>query len=560
MLQDTLLTYFPQEILDTTTLPVKFTFPFFYEPHPLSVYAATELQKYLVNEVGLEHNFGLDVSQEGQVIGKMFGILIVQDREKKIGYLSAFSGKLAGSNTHERFVPPVFDMLTDESFFLRKVQVVNSLNHEVQEIENNEDYIRLQKNVSEAEDELTKLVFEKKEANRNRKQERKNYRETMRSLLSQEDYAKVEADLIKESVADKKELLQLNKSLQEKIAGIKLQLQPFISRIEFLKKERKEKSAALQQELFDEYLFLNISGKQKSLGDIFSETVFGRPPAAAGECATPKLLQYAFQKGYTPLAMAEFWWGASPKSEVRKHKHFYPACTGKCEPILKHMLDGIETDDNPFLENPGAEKKLDIIFEDEHFVVVNKPSGLLSVPGIHINDSVYSRLKAVLGDIEPLIIHRLDMATSGLLVVAKNKEAHKGIQKQFLKRTITKRYTALLSRTLSDSEGEIDLPLRGDLHDRPRQLVCYEHGKLSLTKWKSVENIGTYTKVHFWPLTGRTHQLRVHAAHALGLNAPIVGDDLYGTSATRLFLHAAYLEFSHPVTHEKVIFQAHEDF
>ncbi len=560
MLQDALLTYFPQEILDTRTLPGKFTFPFFYEPHPLSVYAATELQKYLENEAGLEHNFGLDVSQEGLAIGKMFGVLIVQDREKKIGYLSAFSGKLAGSNTHKRFVPPVFDMLTEESFFLRKVQVVNSLNRDVEEIETNEDYIQLQKTTREAEDEFTNLVLAKKEANRNRKQERKNYRETMRSLLTQEDYAKIEADLIKESVADKKELLQLSKSLQEKIDGLKLLLEPFSSRIEILKKERKEKSAALQQELFDQYLFLNTAGKQKSLGDIFGETVFGRPPAAAGECATPKLLQYAFQKGYKPLAMAEFWWGASPKSEVRQHKHFYPACTGKCEPILKHMLDGIETDNNPFLENPGAEKKLDIIFEDEHFVVVNKPSGLLSVPGININDSVYSRLKAVLGDIEPLIIHRLDMATSGLLVIAKNKEAHKGIQKQFLKRTIKKRYTALLSKTLSDSEGEINLPLRGDLHDRPRQLVCYEHGKPSLTKWKSVENIGTYTKVHFWPLTGRTHQLRVHAAHVLGLNAPIVGDDLYGTSATRLFLHATYLEFLHPATHEKVTFQAQEDF
>ena len=224
------------------------------------------------------------------------------------------------------------------------------------------------------------------------------------------------------------------------------------------------------------------------------------------------------------------------------------------------MLEGIETDDDPFLHNPGEGKQLEIVYEDDCFVVVNKPADLLSVPGIVIQDSVYARLRALWGGIEPLIIHRLDMATSGLLVVAKTKEAHKDIQKQFLKRTVTKRYTALLSGIIPQDGGEIDLPLRGDLDDRPRQMVCHEFGKKAITQWKVVQRNETTTKVHFWPLTGRTHQLRMHAAHAQGLNAPIVGDDLYGTAAKRLHLHAAYLEFVHPVTKAVMRFEVEERF
>jgi len=334
----------------------------------------------------------------------------------------------------------------------------------------------------------------------------------------------------------------------------------FDTDIEALKKERKEKSAALQQQIFEQYVFLNKDRKQKSLYAIFSDTVFGKPPAAAGECATPKLLQHAFLHGYKPLAMAEFWWGVPPKSEIRKHKQFYPACTGKCKPILEHMLEGIALDDNPLLKNPGEGKTLEIIYEDDSFVVVNKPADLLSVPGIQIQDSVYTRLQAAFGTVEPLIIHRLDMATSGLLVVAKTKEAHKHIQRQFIKRTVTKRYTALLSKVIDAPDGEISLPLRGDLDNRPRQLVCFEFGKKAITRWKVIEKYETTTKVHFWPLTGRTHQLRMHAAHELGLNAPIVGDALYGTAAERLHLHAAFLEFIHPLTGETMSFEVVEDF
>ncbi len=554
------ITYFPDDVIKAITLPERFTFPFFYEPHPLAEVAAAELQHYLETQTDLDHNFGLSENAQGLVIGKMFGVLVVQDTEGRLGYLSASSGKLAGSNDHPRFVPPVFDMLLEDSFFLKEQYLLNDINQQVKDIETDENYILLaqefEKLSVEADSEITTFKNELK-AN---KADRKKLRAEQKKVLGEAEYADFEAVMIRHSLHDKHRFSVLANEWEVRLNEMKSVLAHYENSIEALKKERAERSSALQQQLFEQYTFLNRDGKTKSLQAIFSETVFGKPPAAAGECATPKLLQYAFLNGYTPLAMAEFWWGAPPKSEVRKHKQFYPACTGKCKPILEHMLEGIPIEDDPFLKNPGEGKELKIVYEDDSFVVVNKPADLLSVPGIQIYDSVYARLKSAFGGIEPLIIHRLDMATSGLLVVAKTKEAHKHIQKQFLRRTVTKRYTALLSKPVAGEEGEISLPLRGDLDNRPSQLVCFEFGKRAVTKWKVIERNGTTTKVHFWPLTGRTHQLRMHAAHEEGLNAPIVGDDLYGTAADRLHLHAAYIEFLHPVSNEIVRFEVGEGF
>jgi len=554
------ITYFSEDTLKDMVLPERFTFPFFYEPHALTKIAAKELQHWLETQAELDHNFGLVEGQPGLVIGKMFGVLVVQDAEGKVGYLSGVSGKLAGVNDHPKFVPPVFDMLVEDSFFLKEQYLLNDINRQVKDIESDEEYLRLQSELeslsADAESQINTLKAELK-AN---KAERKKLRVEQKKILTGPEYADYEALMIKHSLHDKHRFNVVCAEWDSRLADRRGRIAHFSDTVERLKKERGERSAALQQQLFEQYVFLNRDGKEKSLYSIFSETVFGKPPAAAGECATPKLLQYAFRNGYRPLAMAEFWWGAPPKSEVRKHKQFYPACTGKCKPILQHMLEGIPMEENPLLHNPGEGKKMDIIFEDDSFVVVNKPAELLSVPGIEIYDSVYARLKAYFGDSEPLIIHRLDMATSGLLVVAKTKEAHKHIQKQFLKRTVTKRYTALLSRVVQGDEGEIDLPLRGDIDNRPYQLVCFEFGKRALTRWKITERNETTVKIHFWPLTGRTHQLRMHAAHELGLNAPIVGDDLYGTSSTRLHLHAAQLEFEHPISGEKVSFEVKEEF
>ncbi|THF53323.1 RNA pseudouridine synthase [Flavobacterium supellecticarium] len=554
------ITYFTDRILETTSLPERFTFPFYYEPHPLTQIAASELQEYLESESDMEHNFGLIENQEGIVIGKMFGVLVVRDANGKIGYLSAFSGKLAGTNQHPRFVPPVFDMLLENSFFLKEETILNSINSAIETIHADPLYQRFTTELEQFTKQSQEEIAAFKKQLRANKETRKKSREAQKNNLTESEYTIFEADLIKQSLRDKWELQVLTNKWKERLDETRLQLAQFEDQVEALKKERKEKSAALQQQLFEQYSFLNKDGITRSLQSIFSETVFGKPPAAAGECATPKLLQYAFANGYEPLAMAEFWWGASPKSEIRKHRQFYPACTGKCQPILKHMLEGIPMDPNPLLENHGENTTLKIIYEDDSLIVVDKPAELLSVPGIQIQDSVYTRLKTTWGTIEPLIIHRLDMATSGLLVVAKTKEAHKHIQRQFLKRTVIKRYTALLSGLVKEDEGEIRLPLRGDLDNRPRQLVCDTHGKKAVTLWKVVARQSATTRIHFWPLTGRTHQLRMHAAHEHGLNAPIVGDDLYGTSADRLHLHAAYLEFVHPKTRETLRFEVKESF
>jgi tRNA pseudouridine32 synthase/23S rRNA pseudouridine746 synthase len=551
------ISYFSDKAINEIALPERFTFPFYYEPHPLTKIAVAELQHYLETQTDLDHNFGLSADKEGIVIGKMFGILVVQDTEGKPGYLSAFSGKLAGSNDHPKFVPPVFDMLVENSFFLKEQEIINTINTRIEEICSDKNYQHLKLDVEKLSAQSFQEISAFRKQLKSNKESRKQLREKQKN---NQDYVKIEADLVKQSLHDKHQLKMLTNKCEQLLEEMRTKLAQYEADIETLKNERKERSAALQQQLFGQYVFLNKDGKSKSLQEIFSLTAFGKPPAAAGECATPKLLQFAFAKGYKPLAMAEFWWGAAPKSEIRKHKHFYPACTGKCKPILAHMLEGMPVDENPFLRTPEESSQLEIVYNDESFIVVNKPAGLRSVPGVDIRDSVYTRLKHVLGDTEPLIVHRLDMDTSGLLVVAKTQEAHKHIQRQFLQRTVSKRYRALLSKVIDQSEGEIGLPLCADLFNRPRQLVCFKTGKKSITRWKVIKRYEAMTKVDFWPLTGRTHQLRMHSAHELGLNAPIVGDDLYGTASERMCLHAAHLEFMHPKTKEKISFEVEEGF
>ena len=323
--------------------------------------------------------------------------------------------------------------------------------------------------------------------------------------------------------------------------------------INSLKMERKNQSSELQQQLFDNYIFLNNLGQQKNIGEIFSDTYTQKPPAAAGECAAPKLLQYAYMHELQPITIAEFWWGQSPKSEIRVHGQYYPACRGKCGPILAHMLKGLDVAENPMLKNPAEGKSIEIIYQDDYLVVINKPAEFLAVPGIHIKDSVAERMKLQFPNATgPLVVHRLDMSTSGLMLIALTSEVYIDLQKQFIDRKIHKEYEALLEGTLSQDKGEIRLPLRLDIDDRPRQLVCFKHGKSAHTHWEVIERKDGRTRVNFKPITGRTHQLRVHAAHTLGLNAPIVGDDLYGKMENRLHLHAARIIFSHPISKESM--------
>ncbi len=531
------------------TLPARFTFPFYYEPHPLSLLAVKELQSYIENQSEWQHNFGFEAGKTG--IGKMFGVLVVQNQDNEMGYIAAFSGKLAGGNHHRRFVPPVFDILEEDGFYRIGEEENNIINRQIEVLESTPQYNALKTQLKTANEQAKTDTAQLKEAIKAAKAARDMRRKEGKETLSAMDFEGLETVLNKESAHYFYQLKDLGRSWYRQIADIQQQLDVYETEINTLKEARKHKSNTLQQQLFEHYTFLNVKGEEKSLYAIFSTTEETVPPSGAGECAAPKLLQYAFLNQLKPIALAEFWWGQSPNSEIRKHGHFYPACKGKCEPILAHMLEGIDMDENQMHINPAKGKALETVYEDDFLLVVNKPAEFFSVPGRYIQDSVLSRMRLKYPDATgPLLVHRLDSATSGLLLVAKTKEVHQHLQSQFILRQIKKRYTALLEGIVESDEGLIDLPLRVDLEDRPRQLVCYEHGKSAQTAWKVVHRRDNRTKIHFFPITGRTHQLRVHASHPDGLNRAIVGDDLYGKKADRLYLHAEYLEFTHPISQE----------
>ena len=334
------------------------------------------------------------------------------------------------------------------------------------------------------------------------------------------------------------------------------------------KTERKSRSQALQHWLFSHFIMLNANGEKRNLLDIFSDTPLKFPPSGAGECCAPKLLQYAYLNGLRPVRIAEFWWGDSPKKEIRHHLHFYPACRGRCLPILSFMMQGLNVEDDP--QQTYGHGELKMIYEDDHIIVVDKPSGMLSVPGKLSRTSVQSLLQEKNPDI--LLCHRLDMDTSGLIVAAKDEATYKHIQKQFLDRTVKKRYRAIVipkdtTRFHIGDKGTIDLPLASDYMERPCQIVDFENGKRAITEWRVESVINNQSSVInnqssinqevillLIPHTGRTHQLRVHCASPLGLNSPIKGDPLYGQRADRLHLYAVYLEFTHPATGERMRF------
>jgi tRNA pseudouridine32 synthase/23S rRNA pseudouridine746 synthase len=545
--------------IDGYSLPDKFTFPFFYQPHPLCELAAQELQQHLVEQTDWQHNFGIDGNQSGT--GKMFGVLLVESPQGEVGYLSAFSGKIADQNLLPGFVPPVFDMLAEESFFRAETAEIMAANQKFNQLKSNPRIAELTSKLNQLTSEYQQQEQLQRDTMIAGRAERKAQRKLAESSLAGEALKSRLDELAKQSVAEKNVLKYLKLEWDEKIAVLQRELDELNTNLNALKEQRKTLSNTLQNKLFDNYRFLNIRGEEKSLNAIFKPTSAPVPPAGAGECAAPKLLHFAFKHGFKPLALAEFWWGVSPKSEVRQHGKFYPSCHSKCFPILGHMLEGMTVDDNPLEENWAEDKELEILFEDEAMVVVNKPSGLLSVPGKTIKDSAYTRLQQRYPDVEgPFVIHRLDMATSGLLVFALTKRANKSLQKQFISRSVQKRYVALLEGEVNQTSGQIELPMRGDPDDRPRQLVCFEHGKPAETYWELIESRDGRSKLYLYPKTGRTHQLRVHCAHHLGLNLPMVGDGLYGQRADRLHLHAQRLEIEHPYSKQPMTFEAECEF
>jgi tRNA pseudouridine32 synthase/23S rRNA pseudouridine746 synthase len=521
-------------------LPERFTYPFCYTPHPLCILAAKEVQSYLTRQTTWKD----ELRQ-----GKMFGVLIVQTEHGEIGYLAAFSGILAGKNLHPFFVPPVYDLLQPQGFFKIEEENISSINRNIRQLENDKAYAALSaelaRTIQSAENILATAKAQLKEAKTAREQRRKE-----KELNAQE-----EAELIRESQFQKAEYKRLERSWKARITTLQTQTEDWERRISALKSERKTRSAALQQKLFEQFGMLNYRGEVKNLCEIFGQTVHKTPPAGAGECAAPKLLQQAYLHGWKPIAMAEFWWGDSPKTEIRHHGHYYPACKGKCEPILQHMLQGLQVEENPMLKRMQVpSKNLEIVYEDPWLSVINKPAGMLSVPGKEDAVSVYSLMREQYPEADgPLTVHRLDMATSGLMLIAKTKRVHQNLQAQFKNRLVRKRYVALLEGVVPKDKGTVDLPLCLNPLDRPRQMVHTEHGKPAITDYQVLERLdGKRTRIAFYPRTGRTHQLRIHAAHPLGLHCPIIGDELYGEKADRLYLHAEYLEFTHPITGETV--------
>ena len=528
-------------------LPERFTYPFCYTPHPLCVMAAEEVQNYLSKQSDWQE----ELSQ-----GKMFGVLIVQTEDGSIGYLTAFSGILAGKNIHPYFVPPVYDLLQPQGFFKIEEENISAINRRIHRLEEDKKYIDLRSNLTQttqsAQDALSIAKIQLKEA--------KDKRELLRKT-GQLD-AKEEADLIRESQFQKAEYKRLERSWKDKIASLQVEAGNWEKQIQELKAERKVRSAALQQQLFEQFRMLNYRGEVITLCDIFEQTVHKTPPAGAGECAAPKLLQQAYLHHWKPIAMAEFWWGNSPRNEVRHHGYYYPACKGKCEPILRHMLQGLEVEANPMQqEAERGNEKLNIVYEDQWLLIINKPAGMLSVPGKERQTSIYDLAREAYPEAEgPMIVHRLDMATSGLLIIAKDKKTHQHLQAQFKNRSIRKKYIALLDGIVPEDEGTIELSLCPNPLDRPRQMVDTQYGKPAITYYQVLERTDKYTRIAFYPHTGRTHQLRVHAAHPSGLHCSIIGDELYGKKDKRLYLHAESIEFTHPVNGQSMWITEKADF
>lgn len=525
------------------TVPSCFNFPFNHEPNAISLLAAEQVKKELKSNK-LKHDFG---SQ-----GKMFGVLIVKSPNGELGFLKAFSGKLEQNEQPKSYVPPVFDVHQNGGFFKKAEQQLDLLTEEIQLLKNTPNYQKLNKKLNKKQKEHQEIILEMKGKLKQNKALRKEERDSKIKTQSPKDYELLNQQLNEiskqEQIVYKKERKALQKSLELLSAELKIEE----NKIKKKKKERRELSSRIQTAIFESYSFLNAKNKTKNLLELFEKTSFGLPPSGAGECCAPRLLQYAYKNNFEAICFTEFWWGESPESEIRMHQQHYPACRGKCGPILQHMLKGLKVDKDPLVPLHKIDS-VTVLYEDASVLVVEKPANILSVPGKEIEYSLASIIQKQFPNIEgPGLVHRLDFETSGIVLVAKNLSCYKALQNQFTARSIRKKYVAILQEPIASDNGKVTLPLRVDLFNRPRQLVCLEHGKNALTKYSIIKNKKTETRIAFYPVTGRTHQLRVHSAHKNGLNSPILGDSLYGTADERLYLHAASLVFKHPVTNKKI--------
>ena len=593
--------------------PRQFTYPFCYDVDPLAEAASLELQRYIADA---------DLMSTEKGCGKMFGVLVVEyeDEEGALqrGFLAAYSGLLGGRNDWPYFVPPVFDAQQPDGHFKRTEREISAINREIAAIEHDPEYLQSVEQHEQTKKRLQAEVDAFK-AEVDAAKARRDARRKSGEPLSEEE----QAEMIRESQFMKAELRRRRKAMEQANSTLHI---PHSTFLKSLQRKRKQMSDELQRWLFSAYRMLNAKGEERDLIDIFREYTHAMPPAGAGDCCAPKLLQYAYLHHLRPVCMAEFWWGESPASEIRHHLHYYPACRSKCLPILTHMLKGLDVAPNPLAQKRHTAEPR-VLYADEYIMVVDKPAGMLSVPGkaesvrSEFSDSANISVEEYFANLqlptnsqlptEQFTIgeadnsklkiqnskflkaaHRLDMDTSGLLVLARTEQAYVELQRQFASRETVKRYEAVLSgvptqnsklKTQNSSAQPsgcleaISLPLIADINDRPRQRVDMEHGKPALTLYNIVEvravdantAVAYTTKkvdkgrtlVHLYPKTGRTHQLRVHCAHPLGLACPILGDPLYGIErADRMYLHAAELTFRHPVTDETMHFLSPSGF
>ncbi len=542
----------------------QFNNPFYYKPDALTLEAVRQLQAHLPSD-----------TKEG----KMWGVLVV-DWNGTIGFLTAYSGQISDAllkAVGEAWAgcPPVFDYLEPDGIFKRREAVITAINHRIESLENDTEYIRLKVGYSRLNDEAERMIGVKRSAMREAKV-RRDSRRSEGGLTDGELQS-----MTRQSQFMKAELHRTKKHYRQLLDGLRGRIEVVERQIEALRRKRKLMSDRLQSWLFSRFVLYNARGEGKPMTDVFREyyAVNGSSssaacPSGAGECCEPKLLQYAYLHGMRPRSMATFWWGPSPANELRRHGNFYPACSGKCKPILRWMLQGLDVEPNP-LEDADSQT-LSIIYEDDSLAVVDKPSGMLAVPGKSHRDSVIGILaRRWSGQCPALAVHRLDMATSGLMVIAKSQYSHKALQKQFKEHAVVKKYTAIVEgmprtavplatsdiyNNVETAVRTISLPMRPDPMDRPRQMIDRENGKKAVTRYRVLESYGNEARLELQPLTGRTHQLRVHCASHLGLNAPIKGDTLYGTFADRLYLHACYLEFTHPLTGQRLAFTSNPPF
>lgn len=603
-----------QEIIKTIhistgiDIPERMNNPLDYEPHPLCIAACKELQAYLAERKDWREEIDK---------GKMFGVLIVEKNDKEIGYLAAYSGQIGGRSDWKGFVPAVFDYLQPDGYFKTHEAKITDLNQRIAHLINNPEIKETERilnklhKVQEHKLNLHKMQITEAKAKRDARRQEASLHPDTKGLTSEEEQA-----MIKESQFLKAELRRFKKLISQK-TPLEEMYDNYQKGLQEIKQLRKSDSDELQKWLFSQFKMLNDKGESKDLLEIFKEFNQMVPPAGSGECCEPKLLQYAFEHGLKPIQMAMFWWGESPKEEIRHHLHFYPACNGKCKPILHWMLpadvfhssaittsslapssavtatdkasDKINLANSTYIYN-----KVEILYEDREIAVIHKPEGLLSVPGKDAQQpSIYSWARKQFPEATgPLIVHRLDMATSGLMVIAKTEFAYHRLQEQFTNHQVQKRYVAIVcckdkeiaqriknaakkasqeasngntketTEDTSRNRGLISIPLMPDYLDRPRQIVNHEQGREAITEYEVLgSEERNYLRLALYPKTGRTHQLRVHCAHREGLDAPILGDPLYGNvKADRLYLHAEAITFKHPLTGKEIHIERKADF